>query len=136
VLGALFLPWYQFAFSAGGLSISFSITALTYPAGGLWRWLMLVVSIAVMVEILATWVLAFSDTHFHWPHQAVLALLCVADLTLVIGAMVVSPFSDIASVGVLQASLGPGAYVALAGALVAAAAAAVRLFSGPPALVR
>lgn len=134
VLGSLFMAWYQFAFSSGGASVSVSITALTFPAGGLWRWLMLVFSTVIMVELTLTWFLMRARSRVEWPHRGVLALLCAANLALVIGAMVVSPFSDIGSFGSLSASLASGAYVGLAGALVGAAAAVLRLFTGPPAL--
>lgn len=136
VLGSLFMAWYQFAFSSGGTSVSVSITALTSPAGGLWRWLMLVFSIAIMFEILLTSVVLGMRLNIDWPHRSLLALLCVANLALVIGAMVASPFSGVASFGLLHASLASGAYVGLAGAIVGSGAAALRLFTGPPSLTR
>ncbi|HXY43564.1 MAG TPA: hypothetical protein VEH29_05220 [Acidimicrobiales bacterium] len=136
VLGSLFMAWYQFAFSSDGASVSVSITALTYPAGGLWRWLMLVFSIAVMSEILVTWLVLRSRLNVDWPHRSILAVLCVANLALVVGAMVASPFSGVGSFGLLSASLASGAYVALAGAVVGSVAAALRLFTGPPSLTR
>jgi len=135
VLGSLFMAWYQFAFTASGISISVSITALASPAGG-WRWSILGLSVAVLLEVLLSWLAEHANTNWSWPHQGVLALLCGANLVLVIAAMVASPFSDVGSVGLLQASLGSGAFVALAGAVVSMGAAVVRLFSGPPALAR
>ncbi|MGO8877448.1 MAG: hypothetical protein ACLQNG_17015 [Acidimicrobiales bacterium] len=136
VLGSVFMAWYQLAYSAGGASVSVSITALTYPAGGLWRWLMLVFSIAIIVELAFTSLVLRTSSGIDWPHRSVLALLCVANLALVVGAMVVSPFNGTGPIGLLSASLGAGAYVALAGAIVGALAAAYRLLSGPPALTR
>jgi len=136
VLGSLFTAWYQFALSSGGTSVSVSITALTYPAGGLWRWLMLVLSIAIMVELLVTALIFRLRRNTNWPHRSVIALLCVGNLTLVIGAMIASPFSSIGSVGLLSASLASGAYMGLAGAVVGGAAAVLHLFTGGPALTR
>jgi hypothetical protein len=136
VLGSLFMAWYQVAFSAGGASVSVSITALTHPAGGLWRWLILVFSIAIMVEILVSWLIVSAGGSIEWPHRSVLLLLCVANLALVIGAMIASPFSGIESFGLLRASLASGAYVGLGGAIVGAVTAGVRCLTGPPALTR
>ncbi len=134
VLGSLFMAWYQYSASAQGISISVSITALHYPAGGLWRWLMLVISIAVMVEIAMQALLLKARQRQEWPHRGLLAVLCIADLALVVGSMIDSPLAG--SVGAFQASLGSGAYVGLAGALVGVFTAVGRLFVGPPALMR
>ena len=135
VFGSLFMPWYQFAVSGDGISVSLSVTALHSPAGGLWRWLMLVFSIAIVVELLATRVILQSSRRIEWPHRSLLALLCVSTLALVVGAMVVSPFDSMDVVG-LPSSLASGAYVGLTGAIIGALAAGLRLFTGPPALTR
>jgi hypothetical protein len=135
VFGSLFMPWYQIAVSGDGMSVSLSVTALHYPAGGLWRWLMLFFSIAVVVELVLTRVILQSSRRIEWPHRSLLALLCVANLALVVGAMVVSPFDSVGLVG-LPSSLASGAYVGLAGGLVGVVAAVLRLFTGPPALSR
>lgn len=134
VLGSLFMSWYQYSASAQGISISVSVTALHYPAGGLWRWLMLVLSIGVIVEVAVNALLLKSRQRPEWPHPGLLAVLCIADLALVVGSMIDSPFAG--SIGAFQPSLGSGAYVGLAGALVGTFTALGRLFVGPPALSR
>jgi hypothetical protein len=137
VFGSLFMPWYQLGASGNGVSISLSITALGSHAGG-WRWAMLVCSLAIVVELLATLLVFRVQDSGDWPHRSVLGLLCLTDLALVIAAMVASPFSalDQSLFGVFSSSLAPGAYVAIVGALVAMGAAAARLFTGPPAMAR
>jgi hypothetical protein len=131
--GSLFIAWYQIAFSIGGVSASISTTALGRLAGG-WRWSILFISSAVVLELLVAAVVARSSSTVEW-HRSVLAILCAAELAAVVAAMIASPFNDGASYG-LAASLGPGAYVGFIGALVAMIAAALRLFTGPPALAR
>jgi len=137
VFGSLFMPWYQLGASGNGISISISLTALGQHAGG-WRWGMLVCSLAIVVELLATLLVFKVRARGDWPHRSVLGLLCGANLALVIAAMVASPFNSLIgnSFGVLGSSLGAGAYVAIVGALLAVGAAGVRLFTGPPALTR
>ncbi|MHB1511298.1 MAG: hypothetical protein ACYCST_14110 [Acidimicrobiales bacterium] len=133
VLGSLFMAWYQLALSGSGVSVAISVTTLASPAGGLWRWLMLVFSIAVLFEVALSWLVLSGISGIEWPHRSVLVMLCLADMALVIGSMVASRFGG-ETVGRLSASLGSGAYVALAGAILAAAASVARLFTGPPAL--
>jgi hypothetical protein len=97
---------------------------------------MLYLSIGVMVEILAKSVVVWVQGRAPWPHRALLAILCLLNLVLVAGAMIVAPFRGRGSLGLLNASLGPGAYVAIVGALVGIVAAAMLLVTGPPALTR
>jgi hypothetical protein len=133
--GSLFIAWYQIAFSIGGVSASISTTALGRLAGG-WRWSILFISIGVVLELLVAALASQSSNTVGWPHSSILAVLCAADLAAVVAAMIASPFNDGASYGLMAASLGPGAYVGFIGALVAMIAAALRLFTGPPALAR
>lgn len=133
--GSLFIAWYQISFNISGVSASISTTALGRLAGG-WRWSILLISIAVLVELLVAVVVSRSSRTVEWPHRSILAVLCAANLAAVVAAMIASPFNNGASYGLMAASLGPGAYVGFIGALVAMIAAALRLFTGPPALAR
>jgi len=135
VLGSLFMPWYQFGYGVGGLSLSVSVTALSSQSGS-WRWLMLACSLGIATELLATLLIFKARTRSPWPHRSLLALLCGANLVLVAVAMEVSPFGAAGQHGLLNASLAAGAYVALVGAIVGVGAAAFRMVTGPPALVR
>jgi hypothetical protein len=90
----------------------------------------------VVLELLVAALASQSSNTVGWPHSSILAVLCAADLAAVVAAMIASPFNDGASYGLMAASLGPGAYVGFIGALVAMIAAALRLFTGPPALAR
>jgi hypothetical protein len=135
VLGSLFMPWYQFAYGAGGLAISMSVTALSRQSGN-WRWLMLVCSLGIAAELLATLLIFSSKTTHHWPHRGLLVLFCGANFVLVAAAMMSSPFAEAGQLGLLHSSLAAGAYVGLVGAIVGVGAASCRLVTGPPALVR
>jgi hypothetical protein len=135
VLGSLFMPWYQFGYGLGGLSISVSVTALSSQSGT-WRWAILVCSLGILAELLATLVIFKTRTRNAWPHRSLLVLLCGANLGLVTVAMVDSPFAAAARLGLLNSSLAAGAYVGLVGAIVGVGAASCRLVTGPPALVR
>jgi hypothetical protein len=135
VLGSLFMPWYQFGYGVGGLSVSVSVTALSSQAGG-WRWLMLACSLGVLAELLLTLLIFKARTRRAWPHRSLLALFCAVNLALVAAAMVFSPFGAAGRLGLLNSSLAAGAYVALVGAIVGVGAAVCRLVTGPPALCR
>jgi hypothetical protein len=135
VLGSLFMPWYQFAYGAGGVSVAVSVTALSGESGN-WRWLLVVCSVGIVAELLVTLLIFRSGSREDWPHRSFLVLLCVTNLGLVVAAMLDSPFSAAGQIGLLSSSLAAGAYVGLVGAIVGMGAAGFRLFTGPPALMR
>ena len=135
VLGSLFMPWYQFAYGGDGVSVAVSVTALSGESGS-WRWLLLVCSLGIVAELLVTLLIFRAGSRDDWPHRSFLALLCITNLALVVIAMLDSPFAGASQIGLLSSSLAAGAYVGLVGAIVGMGAAAIRLFTGPPALMR
>ncbi len=132
VLGSLFMPWYDLGFSTSGVGVSLSISALGSHAGG-WRWLILVVATAIIIEGLAGRLANVSETEA-WPHAAVQALLGVALLGLVVVAFFTSPLPNLAVYQIpgFGRSAGSGAYLGLVAGVLAAYGGIGRYFVAPP----
>lgn len=127
VLASVFLPWYQVSFHVPPTSLHLpAVSAVNNQAGG-WRWLLVVLSAGVVLEVPIAWLAQRRAGVAAWPHQILLLVLSALTLGLALTAMFMSPF-DLTTATDATASAGTGAYLALVGGVVAAAAAVLGLF--------
>lgn len=135
LLVSVFIPWYTVSVSVDSFSVSVSTGLLGAHAGG-WRWGILVAGTLIVVESLVAYVVFTLQDREWTAHRAAVLTLCTLSLALVVGAMVDSPFSNVAGLGFLNPGLGLGAYLGLAAGVIGVGAAVGRMFAGRPALTR
>jgi hypothetical protein len=130
------INWYQASVVVAGERETLRRHLLS-GSPGTQRWLVPIVAGLILTEVLLNMVWLRSS-HREWKlHRGSAMFLCVADAVLVVNAMAASPFggANLNNLGI-QLDLGPGAWVALCGALVGIIAAFARMFAGRPALTR
>jgi hypothetical protein len=136
VLLSTTITWYQARIVVVGGRETLTRHLLSANAG-IQRWLVPIVAALIITEVVLN-MLWLRSSHREWKlHRGIAMLLCVVDLGLVVGCLASSPFGgvNLANLG-LQFDLGPGAWLALSGAIAGILAAFARMFAGRPALTR